>query len=286
MDYLQKMRSALKLVRTKTYIYIGIFSLLISGVGIPFVAPLLASADSVGTIPAVFGNIKFTDYKFEGQADFNVRQSLATCHLLDGEYKFILNYGSTNYVHSINVTPTISGFIGSDTIDGIVVGTVSGSTSGNTFTYTGAYYHGNYSYTVNGIINSNESLNVTSWTSSLNQTGGNWTVVGNAYAFPCTAKGSMVIKTNSGSLVASANISYVETKNGNAWFAGADSNGEWLLVVAHDGGNPRSDYLAFNQVTNRLSAEQFVLNEKLPLSTKLLTVSWGHLIVHPTYNKN
>ncbi len=282
MDYPQKIRSAIRQIKTRTYIYIGVFSLLISGLAIPIAAPLLVNADTVGTIPAVFGNIKFADYGFKGLASFNVRQSIATCHVLSGDYKFTLSYGGTNYVHTINVTPTSYGFTGSDSVDGAKVGTVSGSTSGNTFTYTGTYYD-HYTYTVSGVINSDESLSVTSWTSSLNQTGGKWTVDGAAYAQPCTTMGSIVIKSDSGSLVAKAKISYVETKDGNAWFAGKDNNSKWLFVVAHDGGNPRSDYFGFHQVTSRSIAEQLVLNEQLPISTSKLTVSWGHLIVHPTY---
>lgn len=285
MDYPQKIRSLIRQIKTRTYIYIGVFGLLISGLAIPVAAPLVANADTVGTIPAVFGNIKFTDYGFKGLASFNVRQSLTTCQVLSGEYKFTLNYGGTNYVHTINVTPTSSGFSGSDSVNGSTVGTVSGSTNGNTFTYTGTYFD-HYTYTVSGVINSNESLSVTSWTSSLNQTGGKWTVDGHAYARPCTTNGSIVIKSNSGSLVAKAKISYVETKNGNAWFAGKDNNSKWLFVVAHDGGKPRSGYFGFHQVTSRSIAEQLVLNEQLPISTTKLTVSWGHLIVHPTYNED
>ncbi len=285
MDYPHKIRSLIRQIKPRIYIYTGVFGLLISGLVIPVAAPLVANADTVGTIPAVFGNIKFTDYGFKGLASFNVRQSLTTCQVLSGEYKFTLNYGGTSYVHTINVTTTGTGFSGSDSVDGSTVGTVRGSTSGNTFVYTGTYYD-HYTYTVSGIINSDESLSVTSWTSSLNQTGGKWTVDGDAYAQPCTTEGSVVIKSNSGSLVAKAKISYVETKDGNAWFSGLDSNGKWLFVVAHDGGNPRNDYFGFRQVADQSIAEQLVLNEQLPIFTTQLTVSWGHLIVHPTYSEN
>lgn len=284
MSYTRTTLAIIKQIKSRAYLYIGVCSLLISSIGISVATPLLAYAYPSGTVPATFGSIKFTDYGFKGLADFNVRQSLSTCHVLNGYYTFTLNYGGTNYVHKINVTATSFGFSGLDSVNGNIVGTVRGTVSGNTFMYTGTYTDG-YTYTVSGVINVNNSLSVTSWTSSLNQTGGQWTVVGSAYEQPCTATGLVVIKTNSGLVVTKANVSYVETKNGNAWFAGLDSNHKWLFVVAHDGGNPRSDYFGFQQFSNQSIAEQHVLDENLPISLTQLTVSWGHLIVHPNYTR-
>ena len=273
---LQSISNKLKINKRLSF---SLIILTVAAMGLSVIAPLSASADSTKTIPATFGKIKFIDYKFEGKAAFRVRQSLASCYVLSGSYTFTLNFGGTNYKHTLFLTPSGFNFSGPDNIDGVKVGNVSGSTSGNTFTYVGTYFSG-YKYTVNGVINPDETLSVTSWTSSDQQMGGSWTVTGKAYAMPCVSEGKIVIRTLTGALVTKAKISYVETKDRSAWFAGLDSNGKWLVVLDHDGGSVQHDYFGFYQ-TDQSSAEQAVLAERPPVSTKLLAVTWGHLIVHP-----
>lgn len=291
--YKYSLKKGVEKVKTKTAVVLAAIGLAVgSGGGLSLA--LLGGA-SAAPPPMATGDVGYTAYGLQRNAQFDAHQgaapySVQTGWSMVGSYQYTLTYGGGTYVHSITIaTQNGNDFSGTGS-NTSATETVNGSFTGpNTFTFTSSYDGSSYAYTVNGTINPDGSITVTSWQSNTGQSGGSWDITGTATAQTASGfngKGTFNYSDANGNWY-SVNVTYVQVNEAQhkTWFAGpvTDGNigaGQWLFAEVSDGGTPGSNGDAiWGSFTTQQAAQAGVATMADPADGSFAVTS-GNLVVH------
>lgn len=244
--------------------------------------------------PKTTGSVGYTAYGLQRYAQFDAQQtdSCTSSVSMTGSYVFTLSYGGGNYPHDINLIQSgtnltgTGGYPAGDPNAYSIHETITGTVTGNTFTFTSTYTETGYSFTVNGTINTNGTLTVTDWSSNAGQSGTNdWAVSGKTHTVTtCSAKGTFTYSDVNGSTY-TVKVMYINVSGNTAWFAGPVVSGNvgagnWLITKVVDNGEPgiNQDQI-WGSFTTQSAAITGVANMVDPVDGPF-TITSGNIQVH------